>query len=217
MFRRKKGELTGDGSANEGSGDMAAPPLKPFTRKGSHAPSKPPAAPTFHPDIPRRSPPEIPGVQPRKAERGAIGAHDSKHLVIGRDISLSGEISSCDRLIVEGRAEVVLQGAQIIEVTASGFFKGSADVEEADISGLFEGDLVARDQLILRAGGRIKGTVRYGRIVIEAGGEVSGDMQALEAATTNEEGADQSGDAEAEAGIAPKLKRGGAKTPAAKK
>ncbi len=225
MFRRKKGELTGDGSANEGDGDMIAPPLKPFAKRGSHTPSKPPSSPTFHPDIPRRSPPEIPrrsppeipGIQPRRAEHGSIGAEDSNRLVIGRDITLNGTITSCDSLVVEGRVEVVLQGAQTIEVTASGFFKGSADVEEADISGRFEGELVARDQLILRAGGHINGTIRYGRIVIEAGGEVSGDMQALEAATTNEGGADEDSDSETGAGDAPKPKRGGAKTPAGKK
>lgn len=216
MFRRKKGELTGNGSADEGGGDMIAPPLKPFAKKGSHTPSKPPSSPSFHPDIPRRSPPEIPrrsppqipGLQSRRAEPGSIGAADSTRLVIGRDISLSGTITSCDSLIVEGHAEVVLQGAHTIEVTASGFFKGSAEVEEADISGLFEGELVARDQLILRAGGRINGTIRYGRIVIEAGGEVSGDMQALEVP-----GAGEDGDSK----TAPTPKRGGDKTPAAKK
>jgi len=62
----------------------------------------------------------------------------------------------------------------------SGYFKGSAEVDEADINGHYEGDLIARERLIVRAGGHIKGKVRYGRIVIESGGEISGDMQALE-------------------------------------
>ncbi|MBI3113599.1 MAG: polymer-forming cytoskeletal protein, partial [Rhodospirillales bacterium] len=105
---------------------------------------------------------------------------DSKRLVIGRDIRLSGEITSCDRLVVEGQVEAVLQNARIIEVAPTGFFKGSADVEEADISGRYEGELIARDRLIVRAGGRIRGTIRYGRIVIESGGQISGDMQTLE-------------------------------------
>ena len=190
--------------------------MKPFTKKGAHAPNKPPSSPSFHPDIPRRSPPKIPDIQPRRAARGSISTQDNKRLVIGRDISLNGAITSCESLIVEGCAEVVLHGAQIIEVTACGFFKGSADVEEADISGRFEGDLIVRDQLILRAGGSINGTIRYGRIVIEAGGQVSGDMQALEAAITNEERVDKNISSETGDGIVPKPKRSSAKTPAEK-
>ena len=99
--------------------------------------------------------------------------------------------------------------ARIIEVAPSGFFKGSADVEEADISGRFEGDLIARDRLVVRAGGLINGTIRYGRIVIESGGEISGDMQALASpceAETPEEGEETPEAALAEA---PKRKRGG--------
>ena len=42
------------------------------------------------------------------------------------------------------------------------------------------------------------GTVRYGRIVIEAGGKVSGDMQALDVPRANEEGDDEDGNADAE-------------------
>lgn len=105
---------------------------------------------------------------------------DNKRLVVGRDIRLSGEITACDKLVVEGHVEVSLPGARVIEVSQSGYFKGAADVEEADISGRFEGELIARDRLVVRAGGRISGTIRYGRIVIESGGEISGDMQTLD-------------------------------------
>jgi hypothetical protein len=38
---------------------------------------------------------------------------------------------------------------------------------------------VARDLLTVRPGGRVQGQVRYGRVVIESGGEISGDMRAL--------------------------------------
>ena len=112
---------------------------------------------------------------------GAVGNDgDSKCLVVGREISLKGEITACDKLIVEGVVEVTLPNARAIEVSASGHFTGNADVAEADISGSFDGELMARERLIVRAGGHVKGKVRYGRIVIEAGGEVSGDMQTLE-------------------------------------
>ena len=97
------------------------------------------------------------------------------------------------------------------------FFKGSADVEEADISGRFEGELIARDRLVVRTGGLINGTIRYGCIVIESGGEISGDMQAL--ASPCETETPEKGEETPEAALAeaPKRKRSRNKSPAGKK
>ena len=168
-----------DGSNGGGSNGDTAPPLKPFSSMGGHAPSKPP---TKAPAI-AASPPQHSADIPFSAARA-----DSKTLIVGRDIRLSGEITECDRLIVEGHVEVALSDARLIEVSNNGFFGGSADVIDADISGHFEGKLMAKNKLTVRAGGRISGIIRYGSIIIEAGGEVSVDMQALPSADrdTNE-------------------------------
>ncbi len=188
MFGKKKdvkdtiGTETAVDGENKAEDMTSAPPLKPFSRKGSHAPAKPPTATSFQPEIPRRKP-EIPGSPARRPDRplGSIGNEsDVNRLVVGRDIRLNGEITACDKLVVEGHVEVTLSNARAIEVTPSGHFKGAAEVDEADISGRYDGNLVARETLIVRAGGHIKGKVCYGRIVIESGGEVSGDMQTLE-------------------------------------
>lgn len=174
MFRKKHddgGETKAQGE--EGTREFDAPPLKPFSKKGSHTPGQ--AA--FRPEIPRRVV-EIPG-SPRRIERGRHVGATNKKLIVGQDIHLSGEITSCDRLVVEGRVEASLTNARVIEVAPNGFFKGDAQVEEADISGRYEGTLVAYDKLTVRTGGRVSGSIRYGIIVIESGGEISGDMHAL--------------------------------------
>ena len=133
---------------------------------------------TFHPDIPRRN---VEGPSsPARAERVRPTDTESRKLTVGREICLKGEITACDKLIVEGEVEVSLSNARAIEVAPSGFFKGNAEVDEADISGQFEGELVARDKLIVRASGKVSGSIRYGRIIIESGGQISGDMKALE-------------------------------------
>lgn len=157
----------------------SAPPFKPFSRRGSHAPAKPPSSTSHLPEYQRRAP-DIPGSTPRRLDRPRSGETESRRLIVGRDIQLNGEITECDKLVVEGHVEIKLPGARVLEVSPSGFFKGNAEVEEADISGRFEGDLTARERLIIRAGGRVNGAVRYGRIVIESGGEIAGDMQTLE-------------------------------------
>ncbi|MDP6896244.1 MAG: polymer-forming cytoskeletal protein [Rhodospirillales bacterium] len=188
MFGKKKDATNAD-SAESADGDeiksediASAPPLKPFSRKGSHAPAKPPTATSFQPEIPHRKP-EIPGLPVRQPDRalGPVGnKSDANRLIVGRDIRMSGEITACDKLVVEGRVEVNLSNARVIEVAPTGHFTGTAEVDEADISGRYDGDLIAREKLIVRAGGHIKGKVSYGRIVIESGGEVSGDMQTVE-------------------------------------
>jgi cytoskeletal protein CcmA (bactofilin family) len=183
MFRRNKDN--GENKQDEDTSSIDAPPLKPFASKGTHTPTKPP---TRMPNLngggsntsaPKR-PVDIPSV-PTRLDRHRPGEGDSKRLVVGRDIRLSGEITACERLVVEGHVEVALSGARLIEVAPSGVFKGSAQVEDADISGQVDGDLTVTNKLTVRSGGKISGSVRYGSIVIEAGGEVSGDMQALDA------------------------------------
>lgn len=182
MFRRNK-DNDGESKIGEDTDGIDAPPLKPFASKGKHTPSKPPIrTPAFNGSsqaaaTPKR-PVDIPSV-PTRLDRHRQGEGDPKKLVVGRDICLSGEITACERLVVEGRVEVALSGARLIEVAPSGVFKGSAEVEDADISGHVDGDLTVTNKLTVRSGGKISGSVRYGSIIIEAGGEVSGDMQAL--------------------------------------
>jgi len=163
-------------AGDDDAGD--APPLKPFSKKGSHAPAKPPSSSSHMPDLQRRGP-DLPSAPARRIDRPRTNEIESRRLIVGRDIQLNGEITACDKLIVEGHVEVTLPGARVLEISPSGYFKGAAEVDEADISGRYEGDLTARERLIVRSGGRIHGKVRYGRIVIESGGEISGDMQTL--------------------------------------
>jgi len=169
--------------------EISAPPLKPFAKSGSHhAATKPPSAPPRNAEVSRRVA-DIPGAPRRSAGRSSTGEDGGKRLTVGRDICLSGEISACEKLIVEGSVEAQLTDASMIEVAATGTFKGTAEVENADISGLYDGDLTVRGRVTVRPGGQIKGKVLYGVIVIEAGGQVNGEMEALP--DNSEDGADE--------------------------
>jgi cytoskeletal protein CcmA (bactofilin family) len=103
---------------------------------------------------------------------------EQRKLIVGREISLAGEITSCDYLVVEGSVEANLANCRDIEISDTGVYKGSASIEEAEIRGRFDGVLNVRRRLYIRAGGRVTGTVRYGQIEIERGGQISGDVQA---------------------------------------
>ncbi len=164
---------------NQPDKNISAPPLKPFSKKGTHAPAKSTGTP-FRGEIPRRVT-EIPG-GPKRSEHMLALDDEANRLTVGRNICLNGEITACEKLVVDGRVEATLTDAHAIEVSPTGYFKGNADVMEAEISGKFEGTLVAKDLLTIHKDGKVDGSVRYGRIVIEAGGEISGDMASLDEA-----------------------------------
>lgn len=141
--------------------------------------------PTAHPEIVRRTP-EIPSAAGRRSSAGNRETEDKK-LIVGREIVLSGEINSCDRLVVEGRVEANLADCREIEIAESGTFKGEAEIDIADISGHFEGSLTARDLLLVRSTGRVTGSVRFGQLEIERGGEIVGEVSAFGTRPATEE------------------------------
>ena len=106
----------------------------------------------------------------------------AKFLIVGPDINLAGEISACDRLVVEGSVQVTLNRTRAIEIAETGrFTNGKAEVEDAEIAGVYEGSLTVRKRLLIRATGRVAGTVRYGELEIERGGRLAGTIERLAA------------------------------------
>ena len=90
-------------------------------------------------------------------------------------------INACEKLIVEGRVEAKIADCQEIEITKTGTFVGEAEIDVAEISGVFEGTLIARELLLIRNSGRVVGNIRYGRLEVERGGEIVGDVQVFKA------------------------------------
>jgi cytoskeletal protein CcmA (bactofilin family) len=177
MFRIKKnshgeGEATTEAERPE---PEEVPSAKAPPRRTAPMPARPPGGPGLPVDIGRRVP-ELPA----RGEAPAAAARE-KALAIGKGVHLKGEVLACDRMAIEGDAEITLAGCKHLQIGHSGRFRGTADVSDAEIAGHFDGDLVVRERLSVRPTGRIKGTLRYGQIVIEAGGQVTGDIASLDA------------------------------------
>ena len=104
------------------------------------------------------------------------GTESGSRLIVGPNIKLKGvEISDCDTLVVEGTVEATMD-SRVIQIMANGAFKGSADIDIAEIHGKFDGNLTVRDKLVIYAQGKVTGTIRYGKVIIEEGGQLSGDV-----------------------------------------
>ena len=140
----------------------------------------PPGADSTKPDVFRA---EVPKAVP-PAPRDEIKAPRSEEatpskLIVGPDIKLKGaEITDCDTLIVEGRVEASMD-SRVIQISERGVFAGKAGIDVAEIRGRFEGELTVRKQLLICATGRVSGKIRYGKLAVEEGGELSGDVAAL--------------------------------------
>lgn len=104
-------------------------------------------------------------------------------LTVGPNIKLKGvEITDCDTLVVEGLVEATMD-SRVIQIASQGAFKGSAEIDIAEIHGVFEGNLTVRQKLVIYASGKVSGTIRYGKVVIEEGGQLSGDIECTAAAS----------------------------------
>ena len=118
--------------------------------------------------------------RPQLARRTAPGAGgEGGLLTVPRCIALTGKIGRCEKLIVEGTVETDLEGCRELEVARTGTFIGDVDVEVADVAGILEGTLIARELLLLRAGGSVRGDIAYGEIVVERGAAIVGEMRPL--------------------------------------
>ena len=97
-------------------------------------------------------------------------------LTVGPNIKLKGvEITDCDTLVVEGTVEAIMN-SRVIQIAEQGAFKGSAEIDIAEVRGVFDGNLTVRQKLVIFSTGKVTGKIRYGKIVIEEGGQLSGEI-----------------------------------------
>ena len=151
---RPTGQPTSSAYANSSapgmSGSAAANPVKPYGSAPSASPSS--SAPA-----------------PAAVEGGS-------KLTVGPNIKLKGvEITDCDTLVVEGMVEATMH-SRVIQIAEQGAFKGSAEIDVAEIRGVFNGHLTVRQKLVIYATGKVTGTIRYGKLVVEEGGQLSGEL-----------------------------------------
>ena len=99
-------------------------------------------------------------------------------LTVGPNIKLKGvEITDCDTLVVEGTVEATMN-SRVIKIAEQGAFHGTAEIDIAEIHGKFDGSLTVREKLVIYGSGKVSGKIRYGKVVIEEGGELTGQIEA---------------------------------------
>jgi cytoskeletal protein CcmA (bactofilin family) len=164
--------------------------LKSFMQPGNSSQSKTDSTKTSHsgyPNKPADTPKPVETAKvveatktetPQEATQYTRNEEGSK-LIVGPNIKLKGsEITDCEILVVEGRVEASMNSRDI-RIAEGGVFAGKAEIDVAEVRGTFEGDLTARKRLVIYATGKVTGTIRYGAMMIEEGGTLSGDVQRI--------------------------------------
>ena len=119
------------------------------------------------------------------SSEGQSSAGDAKEskLTVGLNIKLKGvEITDCDVLFIEGVVEATLD-SKLIQISEQGSFNGTANIDVAEIRGTFDGDLTVRNKLTVFATGKVTGKIRYGKLVVEEGANISGEIQSIAASS----------------------------------
>ena len=152
-----------------------------FFRRNDPVPARglmPPAPATATAPQPPQPAPAA-SIDPAKT---ALKGEDRKEakLVVGPDIKMKGvEVNDCDTLQVEGRIEATLD-ARVLHIAEKGVFSGTVAVDSAEIHGTLEGEITVRKQLVVHATGKLSGKIRYARIKVEEGAEISGEISMLD-------------------------------------
>ena len=103
-------------------------------------------------------------------------AKGSAKVLIGNGVSITGEIKKADEVQIDGEADVTMKTDNLV-VGVTGQCKGDIETHNADVWGLFDGDIKASGTLTIQEQGKVSGKIEYQNLQIKLGGNISGDIK----------------------------------------
>lgn len=100
----------------------------------------------------------------------------SRVLIIQQDTVLKGEIRNGGRIEVFGYIEGDIAG-DLLVVQPGGRCFGTVKVDSADIHGTLQGEVFVRQLITIRGSGSVNGNVKYGRLAMEIGGNLTAEVR----------------------------------------
>jgi cytoskeletal protein CcmA (bactofilin family) len=96
--------------------------------------------------------------------------------IIGADLSVKGDIRNGRTVEVRGTIDGSISAEHVI-VRKGGRITGTLISSSAEIDGDVDGHLLVRQLLQIGSTGRVHGDVRYGKLAMQNGGELSADVR----------------------------------------
>lgn len=97
-------------------------------------------------------------------------------LRVAADTEIAADIRNCRMLEVLGTIEGDVVAHQVV-VHEGGRLLGRLRADTVDVRGTIEGDVVVRNLVAIRSGASVSGDVRYGRMSLEPGGELTAKVK----------------------------------------
>ena len=105
---------------------------------------------------------------------------------IGRSISIRGDVTGDEDLVIQGRVDGSVSLAQHgVTVGPEGQVKANISARIVIVEGRVEGNLSGGEQVILRKSARVEGDITSPRVVLEEGAYFRGGVDMGEAADQN--------------------------------
>lgn len=95
--------------------------------------------------------------------------------VIGNNITIDGEISGDDTVVVQGTVKGRVAVDQVV-VEADGAVDGDVEVRHIEIFGQLTGNVVARERVDIKPDGKVTGDLKAPRIQIAEGARFKGHI-----------------------------------------
>jgi cytoskeletal protein CcmA (bactofilin family) len=97
--------------------------------------------------------------------------------MIGSTVKILGEVISDENLVIEGEVEgtITLKDHELT-VGPSGRIHANINAKIIKIDGLVDGDIVAKEKVVISKSGNVRGNVVAPRVILEDGGRFKGSI-----------------------------------------
>jgi len=103
--------------------------------------------------------------------------HETSQTVIGKTVTIKGEIQGSEPLVIEGTVEGKIQIDTSVMIRDSGLVKADLDAGNLNIAGGVIGNISVKEKVEIVNGGYVVGDIRAPRVVINDGASVKGHIE----------------------------------------
>jgi len=96
--------------------------------------------------------------------------------VIGAGISIDGEVTSDDDIVVQGTIRGKLSSKDSVTIEQGAVVEADVDGSTLTVAGAITGNISAQDRVDLQNGAKVVGNVRAARITIADGAQFKGNV-----------------------------------------
>ena len=106
-------------------------------------------------------------------------ANKSKNIsIVDKELTVEGIVSTKGKMIIKGTVKGTLEGETVV-IAKEGSVYANTKVKDMTIGGIFEGEIIVSNELIILPTGNCSGKVECKNLVVEAGGILNAEVNCV--------------------------------------